>query len=104
MKRLIKTDETQTGQNFEINDTLLSPPVRVQGGVKRAYENVLFVQSGGRYKLETQSIDYIKILTGSGHFKWARGETPFSEGEVFIAESIGEYEINGNCSFTVIRK
>lgn len=87
-----------------MDEKLLSPPQRVQGGVKRGYKNVLFVQSGGRYKLETQSIDYVKILAGSGHFKWARGETPFLEGEVFIAEGIGEYEINGNCSFTVIRK
>lgn len=103
MKSLRKTDETQTGINFSVSENLLSTPVHVQGGFKRAYKNVLLIQSGGRYKLETSSVDYLKIISGCGYFKWARGETRFSEGEVFAAEAVGEYEVNGICTFTVVR-
>ena len=104
MKRLYRTNEENCNCDFSIDRLLFSPPVRVQGGQKRAYENILLVESGGRYKLETQSVDRIKILTGSGHFKWARGEISFCAEDIFVAEETGEYEINGVCSFIVMRK
>ena len=68
--------------------------------------NVLHVVSGGRYKLFTEGVDYVKILSlsGTGFIKWARGELPLSEGDIVAAEQPGEYEINGLCTFTAIRK
>ncbi len=79
-------------------------PVPVQGGKKRALGNKLFIESGGRYKLFGEGCDLILFTEGSGHFKWARGETSFTAGDVFRAEKLGEYEINGLCSFFVVRE
>lgn len=89
---------------FEYSESDFGAPVSVQGGKKRENGNIIFVESGGRYKLFASGCDLVKILTGSGYFKWARGEKPFSAGEVFCAEEIGEYELNGKCSFLVIRE
>lgn len=79
-------------------------PVKVQGGILRKCGNALLAESGGRFKLFAEGKDHIKFLKGSGFFKWARGETRFSEGDMFLAESTGEYEINGKCSFLLIRE
>ncbi len=62
------------------------------------------VETPRRYKLFTEGRDELYILSGSGHFKWARGETPFAAGESFVAENAGEYELNGACTFIVARK
>ncbi len=104
MKRLTKLQTPPSEVVFDLPTDALSEPVKVQGGYKRVYQNVLLVESGGRYKLFCTSRDYIKFLAGEGHFKWARGETPFVCGDVFLAEEVGEYEINGNCTFTVVRQ
>lgn len=103
MKSLRKISE-ESAPAFSPERLQTEPPVTVQGGRKFAAENEIFVISGGRYKLFTQSQDYIKIITGNGHIKWSRGETLFSEGDVLLAEEIGEYELYGKCSFSVYRK
>lgn len=48
--------------------------------------------------------DEVTFLEGAGHFKWARGETPFAAGETFLVQACGEYEINGACAFIVARR
>ncbi len=106
MKRLTKTTDPAIAELFRLSPEDLGEPVRVQGGEKRARGNVLHVVSGGRYKLFTEGVDYVKILSlsGTGFIKWARGELPLSEGDIVAAEQPGEYEINGLCTFTAIRK
>ena len=100
MKRIAKLNDcAETFENAEFQD-----PVHVQGGLKYTNGNLLKIESGGRYKLFTDTCDYIKFLQGSGHFKWARGETDFSAGDIFIAQETGEYEVNGKCVFLVLRK
>ncbi|MGN0823172.1 MAG: hypothetical protein ACI4NG_05305 [Candidatus Gallimonas sp.] len=102
MKRLVKINEEKDG--FALPTEAFGEGTRVQGGVKRALGNAIRVESGGRYKLFTDGCDYIKIHAGDGFFKWARGETPFRGGEIFLAEAPGEYEVNGVCVFTVVRE
>ena len=77
---------------------------RVQGARVGRLGNMLLVESPRRYKLFTEGRDELYILSGSGLFKWARGETPFAAGESFVAENAGEYELNGACTFIVARK
>lgn len=100
MKRLTKLNDC--AETFE--GAVFSDPVKVQGGLKYECGNLLKIESGGRYKLFTETRDYIKILEGGGHFKWARGETPFSAGDIFLAEEPGEYELNGKGVFLILRK
>lgn len=99
MKQIVKLSDCT-----EAFDAKFSGAVKVQGGLKYSCGNLLKIESGGRYKLFTESRDYVKFLQGNGHFKWARGEVPFSEGDVFLAEETGEYEVNGTCVFLVLRK
>lgn len=89
--------------SFDIPEADFSEPVRVQGGQKRTCGNAVRVSSANRYKLFTEAKDYIRILSGEGRFKWARGETPFSAGDFFLADGIGEYELNGACEFIAVR-
>ncbi len=100
MKKLVKLAECE--ESFDGTD--FSEPVKVQGGQKRTSGNLLEIRSGGRYKLFTISRDFIKIVEGNGHFKWARGETPFIPGDIFLAEEVGEYELNGAGVFLILRK
>ena len=60
------------------DESIFPPAVKVQGGEKRALGNMLLVTSGGRYKLFTEGCDYVRVLEGKGHVKWARGEYPLS--------------------------
>lgn len=77
---------------------------KVQGArVGKRGETMLYIESPRRYKLYTDGADRVHILSGSGHFKWARGETPFAAGESFLAEQTGEYELNGACTCIVER-
>ncbi len=77
---------------------------RVQGAKTGRNGNALLVEEATRFKLFTEGKDLIKILKGSGRFKWKRGETPFLEGDCFEADGVGEYEVNGSEKFMVIRK
>ena len=77
---------------------------KVQGARLGKNGNALKAEGATRFKLYTESADFIKILRGNGHFKWKRGETDFSEGDCFEANGVGEYEINGASEFLAIRK
>ncbi len=104
MKALNKLQTLPEGVTF-LEDLSGITPKTVQGGSLYAKDKTsFFVESGGRYKLFSEQVDYVKIIEGSGHFKWARGETPLCAGDIFRLEKVGEYEINGKCRFAVIRK
>ncbi len=104
MKKLEKIQATPEWVNFEREWEAIEPR-KVQGGLLYSPEKgALLVESGGRYKLFCEGVDYVQIMRGNGHFKWARGETPFQEGNLFCVSEVGEYEINGACRFAVVRK
>ena len=79
-------------------------PVRVQGGVMRKRGDDRLVESGGRFKLDCAGNMRLYILSGEGHFKWARGETPFSAGEAFLIGGAGECDLYGICAFVWARE
>lgn len=88
---------------FALDEALFSEPTHVQSAEKREYRNQLLIESPKRYKLFTDTMDYVLILSGKGFIKWARGELRFSEGDMFCFEETGEYELNGACKFVVVR-
>ena len=69
-----------------------------------ALDDMLLIKSGGRYKLFTEGCDYVRVLEGKGHVKWARGEYPFSEGDILRLDSVKEYELNGKGRYVIVRK
>lgn len=75
----------------------------VQGARLGKSGNNLYICSPRRYKLYTDASDTVSFLEGSGHFKWARGEKDFTAGDTFLVQECGEYEINGACTFIVLR-
>ncbi|MBQ9081664.1 MAG: hypothetical protein IJY26_03405 [Clostridia bacterium] len=75
----------------------------VQGARIGKKDNALYIVSPRRYKLFTDGTDFVKILEGNGFFKWKRGETKFSAGDCFEISEVGEYEINGNGTYIVVR-
>ncbi len=79
---------------------------RVQGAKIGKRGNATLVLSPRRFKLFTDDKDLVKILSleGEGHFKWARGETPFCQGDCFEVSGVGEYELTANGKFLIIRK
>ena len=74
------------------DESIFPPAVKVQGGEKRALGNMLLVTSGGRYKLFTEGCDYVRVLEGKGHVKWARGEYPFSEGDILRLDGVRKFQ------------
>ena len=84
-------------------DTFIFAEGTVQGASVGRAGNCLFVRSARRYTLFTEGTDEILFLEGSGHFKWARGETDFAAGDAFRVAQAGEYEVNGKCTFVVLR-
>lgn len=76
----------------------------VQGAAVGKNGASLYIISPRRFKLYADGTDTVHILSGAGHFKWARGETNFAAGDSFSAENIGEYEVNGSCEFIVERQ
>lgn len=103
MKRIVKiTPEKAPRGAFAFEGD--PEPTRVQGGLRRAEGCRFCVESGGRYKLFCDKTDFVRIDEGAGFIKWARGEIPFREGEVLLAEEAGEYELNGKCRFFVFRE
>lgn len=75
---------------------------KVQGANIAKREGALFVVSASRYKLECTSSQKVFVLEGEGHFKWKRGETNYREGQAFLLEKIGEYELNGAGKYLII--
>lgn len=76
---------------------------KVQGAAIAAQGEYLCVRSPRRYKLFTEGEDVLLVLAGGGHFKWKRGELPFAAGDCFCISAVGEYEVNGACTFIVRR-
>lgn len=76
---------------------------KVQGAEIGMFGSARYVISPRRFKTVCDDTLAVHILQGNGHFKWARGEMPFSAGESFLAENIGEFEINGNSEFLLLR-
>ena len=84
----------------ELPDTAgFGDPVHVQGASLRFRGKDRLAESTGRFKLDIASRAMLYILSGEGYIKWARGETPFSAGDVFFAEETGETELCGACTF-----
>lgn len=75
----------------------------VQGAKIGKCENALLIVSPRRYKLFTSGMDRVKIVKGVGFFKWKRGETKFAAGDCFSVSEVGEYEINGEGVYIVLR-
>ena len=92
------------GISLCFDESAFPPPVKVQGGELRALDDMLLIASGGRYKLYTESRDYVRVLEGNGHVKWARGEFPFREGDILRIDGVKEYELNGKGRYCVIRR
>ena len=76
---------------------------RVQGADVQTAGALTRIVSGGRYKRFPAGKELVRIERGAGHFKWARGETPFAAGDCFLAEGLEEYELNGAGEFTALR-
>ncbi len=75
----------------------------VQGARIGKKGNDLLIISPRRYKLFTAGMDRLKVVEGNGFFKWKRGENKFTAGDIFEISEVGEYEINGNGTYIVIR-
>ena len=97
-------NELPEGISFCPDESIFPPPVKVQGGEKRALGDMLLIQSGGRYKLYTGTQDYVRVIEGKGHIKWARGEVPFSEGDILLLDGVKEYELNGRGRYCIVRR
>ena len=75
----------------------------VQSGSVRTCNNVLLIESGGRFKRFCGGREYIRIERGCGHLKWKRGGLPFAQGDVFAADDIGEYDFYGAGIFLIVK-
>lgn len=75
----------------------------VQGAAIGKKDDFLYVVSPKRYKLFADGTNILTVLSGDGFFKWKRGETKFTTGDVFEISQVGEYEVNGNAQFIVKR-
>ena len=62
----IEETELPEGISFCPDESIFPPPVKVQGGEKRALGDMLLIQSGGRYKLYTETQDYVRVIEGKG--------------------------------------
>lgn len=63
----------------------------------------LYICSPRRFKLYAEGCEKLCIVAGEGFLKWARGEIAFRAGDCFLADRCGEYEVNGNSEFAVLR-
>lgn len=77
---------------------------RVQGAEVQTAGNFVRIVSGGRFKRFPAGKELVCVLHGTGSVKWARGETPFSEGDVFCAEGLEEYELGGGGEYLVCKQ
>lgn len=91
------------GARHEEKDAFAFSDRKVQGALTGKRGNDLYVISPRRFKLYSDGKEQINVLAGGGYIKWQRGEIPFTEGDAFETDAAGEFELNGNCAFTVIR-
>lgn len=102
---ICKIPETEAQGAFALSEeSFVFKEGKVQGARLGKNGSSLLVEGARRFKLFADAKELVKILRGSGHFKWKRGETPFAEGDCFELDGVGEYEINGSDKFMVIRK
>ena len=101
--KLSAQDAEKTVQSLKDISQIPFTDKKVQGANIFQQASVLYAVSPKRYKLFTNGLDIIYFFDGVGHFKWARGEINFQKGDCFQVESVGEYDVNGNCSFAVTR-
>ncbi len=78
----------------------------VQGAKTANFKNALLIESPKRFKLFTEEVHFVKILKSAdgAHFKYSRGELPFKEGDCFEVNGVGEYELNGDGIYLVIKE
>ncbi len=105
---MIKTiKKTTDGEVFDLREENFTFRAETVQGAKVGYfKNAVLIASPRRFKLFVEKIHLVKILslTGEGHFKWAKGETPFHEGDCFEIVGEGEYELTANGKFMVIKE
>ncbi len=101
MKKIVRLDAVPTGLFDAFDQENASSKKSVQGGFLQRSNGIDRIESGGRFKCFRDGNAYVKIERGIGHFKWARGEMPFAAGETFYMQSVGEFEVNGNCCFMI---
>ena len=65
--------------------------------------NAVLIESSGRFKRFSDAKEYIRIEAGEGHFKWKRGELPFSAGDLFFADALEEYDFYGTGIFLIVK-
>ncbi len=100
MMKIVKTEEPIP---FPAPDSFAMRENTVQGAHIGVNGDALLIVSPRRYKLFTEGTDRVKIVEGKGFFKWKRGETPFAAGDCFEVAAVGEYEINGNGVYIVLK-
>lgn len=76
---------------------------KVQGGTVSVCRNAVLIESSGRFKRFSDAKEYIRIEAGEGHFKWKRGELPFSAGDLFFADALEEYDFYGTGIFLIVK-
>ena len=100
----MKLIKARSGETTPLSKENFSDFKTVQGARMAQKDSAVYAESPRRYKLFCDTAHEIYIISGAGFIKWARGELPFTAGDCFCAEEIGEYELNGNCVFEVIKK
>ena len=98
IRRIERAGDLPAEESFTFSDKA------VQGARLGKRENMLYVISPRRFKLYADRADTLTFLAGSGHFKWARGETDFAAGDTFRVEGEGEYVVDGACTFIAKRE
>ena len=79
-------------------------PRHVQGAEVQTADNFIRIVTAGRFKRFPAGKELLRVVRGSGSIKWARGETPFSEGDAFCADGLEEYELGGGGEFLVCKQ
>ena len=79
----------------DLDNEIIDAPDFVEDG-RELWEHYRFVADKGQ--------ELLRVVRGSGSIKWARGETPFSEGDAFCADGLEEYELGGGGEFLVCKQ
>lgn len=107
MKKILCVQECDIAQNVLsllcCQESLFAPSEKkVQGATLAKTENAVLVCSPKRFKVYHEGNLFVHILEGKGFFKWAKGETAFSQG-FYLIEDAEEVEINGNSKFIYVK-